>query len=113
MLPSYTCNVTKTSSPPGAVGDFGHRLYIYPQVMHCWLWILGIKVHFGGGSSHLETCSPAIRLAENSLCIGDAWVLLHKTSTSGNQKKGDIPGDFPFHDMTPGERVIKEETLMT
>lgn len=28
------------------------------------------------------------------------------------RKKREIPGDSPFHDMTPGERVIKEETSM-
>lgn len=59
-----------------------------PQVMHCLLWILVIKGHFGGGRLTFgDMCSPAIRLAENSLYIGDAWVLLYKTSTSGNQKK--------------------------
>lgn len=114
MLPSYSCNVTKNiSSPPGAVGEFGPSPYMYPQVMHCLLWILVIKVNFRGGSSHLETCSPAIRLAENSPCIGEAWVLLHKAYTSGNQKKEGYSRWYSLPWYDPCERVIQEEILMT
>lgn len=114
MLQSHTCNGTKTSRSPGAVGWFGHGMYVYPQVMHGLLWILVLKVHFGGGRPTFgDRCSPARSLAESSLYIGDAWILLRKTSTSGNQKKKrDIPGAIPFHDVTPGETVIKEETSM-
>lgn len=64
--------------------------------------------------SHLGTDAVLPEVwQKSSLYIGDAWILLRKTSTSGNQKKKrDIPGAIPFHDATPGETVIKEETSM-
>lgn len=48
-----------------------------------------------------------------TIYVGDLGFYCIKLPHLVIRKKRDIPGDIPFHDVTPGERVTQEETLMT